>query len=103
MTVVEVSKHILSLKAYYCFGDSNNMKQNNNKETVTKTIRGFGLILHEKYQNEPGEMTRLIQDSSVSDHLWVGEDHHLSKAEVKILIKQLKSWVKTGQFTEDTL
>ncbi len=27
-----------------------------------ETSRGFRLITHEKYQNEPGEMTRLIQE-----------------------------------------
>lgn len=74
-----------------------------------KTNRGFIIITHEKYQNKPGEMTRLIQESSaIGDHdnafdnpgssfLWVGADHHLSREEVKELIDRMQYWLDYGQ------
>lgn len=74
-----------------------------------KTDRGFVVVVHEKYQNEPGKMTRLIQESSAigdyensfdcpgSSYLWVGQDHHLNREEVAELITRMKYWLKTGR------
>lgn len=75
-------------------------------ETI-KTDRGFRLVTHEKYQNEPGEHTRLIQESSAigpyvnsidcpgSSFLWVGKHHHLNREEVKELIQRMQYWLDT--------
>lgn len=73
-----------------------------------KTDRGFVVVLEEKYQNEPGVMTRLIQESSAigdydnsldtpgSSYLWVGENHHLNREQVQELIERMKYWLLTG-------
>jgi len=77
-----------------------------------KTGRGFVVVEHEKYQNTPGEMTRLIQESSAvgdyddsldnpgSSFLWVGQDHHLDREEVQELIERMQHWLKTGRLAE---
>jgi hypothetical protein len=74
--------------------------------------RGFHIVLHEKYP--PGEEIRLIQESSAIDfnyenglshpgssYLWVGDNHHLNREEVKELIKHMKRWLKTGCLGEN--
>lgn len=67
--------------------------------------RGFIVITHQKYQNEPNEMTRLIQESSAignydnavdnpgSSFLWVGQDHHLNREEITDLIERMQYWL----------
>ncbi len=79
-----------------------------------KTNRGFFVVTHEKYKNEPGEMTRLIQESSAigdyensfscpgSSYLWVGQDHHLNREEVAELITRMQRWLETGSLSDDT-
>ncbi len=79
-----------------------------------KTDRGFVVVTHEKYQNKPGEMTRLIQESSAIDdyensfecpgssYLWVGQDHHLNRKEVFELISRMQHWLKTGRLEMGT-
>jgi len=74
-----------------------------------KTDRGFIVIEEEKYQNEPGEFTRLIQESSAigdyedsmdkpgSSYLWVGQDHHLDREQVQGLIMSMEHWLNTGR------
>ena len=70
-----------------------------------KTSRSFIIVEEEKYQNEPDEFTRLIQESSAygnykhsdipgSSFLWIGQDHHLNREQVKELIKHLKYWLR---------
>jgi len=66
--------------------------------------RGFGIIEAEKYQNERGEFTRLVQESSAvgeyedslsnpgGSYLWIGQDHHLNREEVEEFIKILQYW-----------
>jgi hypothetical protein len=78
-----------------------------------RTDRGFARVVHEKYQNTPGEMTILIQESSAvgdyedswgnpgSSFLWVGEDHHLNREEVEELIKRMGYWLETGRLRVD--
>lgn len=68
------------------------------------TDRGFVVIRHQKF-NEEGVMTRLVQESSVigsyddsgdnpgSSCLWIGQDHHLNREEVKELIDRLQYWL----------
>lgn len=74
-----------------------------------KTVRGFIVVTHEKYQNKQGEMTRLIQESSAigdyedsedcpgSSYLWVGQDHHLNREEISELIVRMQHWLETGR------
>jgi hypothetical protein len=84
------------LKWYNLIEEIGNMK-------AEKTSRGFTEIKHEKYQNEPGVMTRLIQESSAIDdkgyfgYLWVGQDHHLNRKEVTKLINHMLYWLKHGK------
>ena len=72
-----------------------------------KTARGFIIVKHEKYASSPVEMTRLIQESSAIDfnyddtldnpgssYLWIGDNHHLNREEVKELIGRLQYWLK---------
>ena len=79
----------------------------------TKTSgRGFRYVVAEKYQNEPGEYTRLIGESSAignypdaledpgSSFLWVGEDHHLSREDVGELIEVLQHWLDHKRLPE---
>lgn len=78
-----------------------------------RTGRGFVWVEAEKYQNEPGEMTRLIAESSAigdyehsmdtpgSSFLWVGQDHHLNKEEVAELIERMAHWLATGRLAVD--
>ena len=80
---------------------------------VEKTQRGFKVIVEEKYQNERGVFTRLIQESSaVGEHedsfdtpgssfLWVGQDHHLNREKVKELIVHLQYWVDNKRLNMD--
>lgn len=77
-----------------------------------KTSRGFVAVEHEKYQNTPGEFTRLIQESSAvgdyedsfdkpgSSFLWVGSDHHLNRDEVQELVSRMQHWLKNGRLAE---
>lgn len=78
-----------------------------------KTGRGFVVVTHEKYQNNPGEMTVLVQESSAigdyensferpgSSYLWVGQDHHLNREEVAELVSRMQHWLKTGRLKVD--
>lgn len=81
---------------------------------VSRTGRGFVMITQEKYQNQPGEMTRLVQESSAigdyddamnnpgSSYLWIGNDHHLNREEVGKLIEHLQFWLDTGRLNVDS-
>lgn len=78
-----------------------------------RTERGFVIVTEEKYQNEPGEFTRLIQESSAirnyedaydkpgSSALWVGNDHHLDREQVAELISRMQHWLDTGRLALD--
>jgi hypothetical protein len=80
---------------------------------ASTTSRGFRLIEAEKYQNEPGEFTHLVQESSAvgdyedsfdkpgSSFLWVGDDHHLSREEVSVLVGFMQEWLKSGRLPTD--
>lgn len=76
--------------------------------TYEKTARGFGVVVHPRY-TAPHDEIRVVQESSAIDDsscgmqnpgssfLWVGEDLHLNRREVKILQNVLRSWLKTGR------
>jgi len=59
-----------------------------------KTQRGFKVVYHESYPNESEE--RLVQESSiVEQHLWIGDNFHLNKDEVRELKNYLNYWLET--------
>lgn len=72
---------------------------------IVKNNRGFRVLVEEKYQNEPGEFTQLVEESSAigdydnsfdkpgSSFLWIGQDHHLNREQVKELISYLQHWL----------
>ncbi len=74
---------------------------------VTRSGRGFELIMHEAYLPYYEE-ARLVQASSAvgdyddsfarpgSSYLWVGDRHHLDREEVAELVAHLKAWLATG-------
>ena len=79
----------------------------------TKTSgRGFRYVLAEKYQNEPGEYTRLLAESSAigdyedafdnpgGSYLWVGSDHHLSREEIADMIEVMQHWLDHKRLPE---
>ena len=80
---------------------------------IEKSDRGFAFVMEEKYQNERGEFTRLISESSAigdyedaldrpgSSFLWVGEDHHLNREQVAELIGRMQHWLDTGRLALD--
>jgi hypothetical protein len=75
---------------------------------VIKSERGFEWIRHPKYVAAPVLTDRLVSQSSAigdykdawnrpgSSFLWVGDNQHLSRDEVRELIGHLQSWVDTG-------
>lgn len=77
-----------------------------------KTGRGFRVVLEEKYQNEPGVMTRLVGESIAigeyedamdrpgSSFLWVWQDHHLSREQVAELVQLLQFWLANGRLPD---
>ena len=81
---------------------------------LTKTQRGFGLLLHPRRNEPEGGEIRLLQESSVigdypdsfdktgSSCLWVGADHELNREEVTELVEHLQRWLATGKFRKET-
>lgn len=80
---------------------------------LIKTERGFERIEHDPYATSMSTLPqrRLVQQSSSigdyedsfdkpgSSYLWVGENHHLDRAEVKELVSHLQAWLKTGSLS----
>lgn len=75
---------------------------------VTRTLRGFEIILHDTHENVP-KQERLVQASSVvgdyddafdrpgTSALWIGDDkQHLWREEVAELIQHMQAWLDTG-------
>lgn len=70
--------------------------------------RGFQLLVHDTYGDQPEE-TRLAGASSAigdyddsfdrpgSSYLWIGEHHHLDRVEVAYLVNFLQQWLDTGK------
>lgn len=77
------------------------------------TNRGFHGYEAEKYQNEPFDFRRLIQESSAvgeyedslenpgSSFLWIGEHFHLNREEVQAVIAHMQRWLDTGSLKPD--
>lgn len=74
-----------------------------------KTERGFDILRHPRYVDEPDtQPVRLAQQSSAvgqyedafdrpgSSFLWVGDDHHLNREEVSQFVQHLQAWLQTG-------
>lgn len=103
----------LGYKAYQIAKENVKNRKPRKRMKAECTGRGFVVVTHEKYQNTPGEMTRLIQESSAvgdydnsmdnpgSSFLWVGEDHHLDREEVAELIERMQYWLVTGRLEVD--
>ena len=74
-----------------------------------KTQRGFVVVEHPSYANDPDPDARLIQESSATDlkrrpggtFLWIGEHHHLNRREVWELIRRMVRWLITGRLAHD--
>jgi len=78
-----------------------------------KTERGFVIVTHPAYGDEDGAPERLIQESSAigddedsfdnpgSSYLWVGENHHLNREEVRELISRLEHWLNAKRLAVD--
>jgi len=75
-------------------------------------VRGFIVITNPRYV-EPHDNIRLIQESSAigdyedsfenagSSYLWVGNDHHLNREEVKELIGFMQHWLDTKRLPSE--
>lgn len=77
---------------------------------LERSDRGFELITHPVYSgvNPARPEARVVQASSAiggyedsfekpgSSFLWVGENHHLNREEVTLLVKHLQAWLATG-------
>lgn len=68
---------------------------------ATKTERGFHRVEHQKYAETAETMALLIQESSGSSFLWIGQDHHLNREEVRELIDRMEHWLETGRLAFD--
>jgi hypothetical protein len=89
-----------------------NLKNGDAMLRFGKTGKGFGFFEAEKYQNEQGVYTRIVQESSAlgdyedslskpgSSFLWVGNDHHLNREEVKDLVGILNHWLDHGKLSD---
>ena len=83
---------------------------------VTRTERGFEVVEHPMYPPgpEPERQKRVAQQSSAigdypdafdrpgSSCLWVGEHHHLNRAEVAALVGHLRAWLDSGSLVLPT-
>jgi hypothetical protein len=74
---------------------------------LTKTERGFERIDHDTYIDGMGDKRLVAASSAIGDYpdafdrpgssfLWIGENHHLSREEVKEFAVRLNAWFKTG-------
>jgi hypothetical protein len=78
---------------------------------AVKSDRGFEVLEHDGYpvEGKKGPQRLAQQSSAIGDYddsfdrpgssfLWIGENHHLNREEVKEFISQLQSWVDSGGF-----
>lgn len=74
---------------------------------VRKSDRGFEYLVARHRDDDGGEDRPLVTQSSAVDcrlasphpgtsYLWVGREHHLSRAKVLQLIVHLQAWLATG-------
>ncbi len=84
---------------------------------ITRTSRGFEVILHQPYLDDRGGMMKRLvgQSSAIGDYedaldkpgssfLWIGDFFHLGREEVEELISHLQTWMDTGSlgYEEET-
>lgn len=80
---------------------------------LEKTDRGFWNLVHPTYPPTRTKDSRLVSESSVilyddaldhpgSSALWLGENHHLNREEVKELVGYLQRWLETGRLGENS-
>jgi hypothetical protein len=74
---------------------------------LTKSDRGFEFLNHDTYENKPKAGRLASQSSAIGDYedsldrpgtsfLWIGNDHHLNREEVRQFVAHLTAWLKTG-------
>ena len=77
---------------------------------LTSTSRGFEILKHDVYppKPEPMKQGRLAQQSSAvgdyedaidcpgTSYLWIGDNFHLDREEVRSLVEHLQRWLDTG-------
>lgn len=72
-----------------------------------KTGRGFEVVMHDSYSNEPEPMRLVQQSSAIRDYpdalqrpgsscLWIGDNHHLNREEAAELMNRIATWLATG-------
>jgi hypothetical protein len=64
---------------------------------LEKSDRGFMFVMHKNYTDS--DVTRVISESSagpLGKYLWVGQNHLITRAEAKQLVKHLQRWIETG-------
>lgn len=65
---------------------------------LIKSDRGFMFLIHQSYGTGKGE-SRVISESSadpLGKYLWIGQDHHITRRDAKVLVKYLQRWIETG-------
>lgn len=79
---------------------------------IKTTDRGFRVLAHPFYRGYGTTVSRVVQESSaVGDYpdamdnpgsscLWVGDDHHLNREQVAVLVAALQAWLSTGRLPE---
>ncbi len=81
---------------------------------MSTSARGFRQLSHETYPSNPSAPTkRLVSESSAigncadawkrpgSSYLHVGDNHHLDRGEVRVLVSCLQHWLDTGRLGWD--
>ncbi len=75
---------------------------------IFESNRGFPGVEHQNY-TEPEKQERIIQESSAigdyddslnkpgSSYLWIGDNHHLNRDEIRELRDYLNRWLDTGR------
>lgn len=79
---------------------------------IEKSDRGFLRLTHNVYvQDERQEAPIIIESSAVGDYedsfdrpgssfLWVGQEHHLNREEVNLLVGVLQYWLNNKRLPE---
>lgn len=63
---------------------------------VVKIHRGYERLMHRPVDPGLGRLCMLAEAAREPGYLWLGEDHRLSRAEVRQLIAHLQAWLDTG-------
>jgi len=74
--------------------------------------RGFRFVMHSSYANNPVDLRLISESSAIADYedsfdnpgssyLWVGENHHLNREEVKELTRLMQYWLDNKRLPEE--